>query len=61
MKLSSPYNDEVKDKWRYTFTAPVCVHDVDRNNCTFALYTYVTYTVELGYNVMKGTEYYVSL
>jgi hypothetical protein len=27
----------------------------------FKLHIYVYYTVELGYNVMKGTEYFVSL
>jgi len=27
-------SDDVKDKWSYTSTARVCLHDMDRDSCT---------------------------
>jgi hypothetical protein len=33
---SPPTSDKVKNEWSYTFFSPVCLHDVHRENFTFA-------------------------
>jgi len=35
VKNSPPVSAELKNKWLYTFTPPICLHDVDRENFTF--------------------------
>jgi hypothetical protein len=38
---STPCGAEGKDKWSYTSTSSMCVHDVQRNNFTFITLTYI--------------------
>jgi hypothetical protein len=60
---SSP-SAEVKNEWSYTST-PVFVFTACWNSLAFNHFPYsipfTRITIELGYNVMKGTEYFVSL
>jgi len=33
---STPSNTKVKNKWSYTFTPPICLHGMDRDNFSFS-------------------------
>jgi hypothetical protein len=35
VKCSSPSSAKVKNEWSCTTSPPVCLHGVDRNNCSF--------------------------
>jgi len=37
-QVRSPHIAEVKSEWRNISTAPLNVHDVDRNNLTFTIF-----------------------
>ena len=35
--MSTPWRTEVKNEWSYTFTPPVCLNDLQKNNFTFTV------------------------
>jgi hypothetical protein len=43
---SPPSSAVVKNEWSYTFTSPVCLHGMDRENFTFILFTSLRFMIK---------------
>jgi hypothetical protein len=53
---SPPSSAVVKNEWSYTFTSPVCLQGMDRENFTFILFTSLTFMIKIqrNGNVLHG-------
>ena len=53
---SPPAIAVVKNEWSYTFTSPVCLHGMDRENFTFILFTSLRFMITIRRNakVVQG-------